>query len=539
MGHARTSRLRRTGSTALVLGIALALLAGCAVGPSQRPPVAVRGELLPAAPPVAAEPPPDPARLPGTEPLRSGPEFVDCTAEVRAGLAEAGTPLPDGRELAAGCGQLTVPADRGRPDLGPARLGLTRLTAPGAAEDLPVLVVLGDTGVDGSSLAAAALAARLPSEVLARYQVLGMDRRGSGDDLLDCAPIDARTTLQDAGPGQRDEVAMTALLERSRSIVQDCYLLLSGTITSYRTDSSAEDLESLRSALGLARLNLVGVGDGADAVAGWAGRNPDAVGRVVLDGPGDPTLDEPARSEAATAAAEAAFDAFATACTAGPGCPLGPDPRATVRGLLDRLAGSALPAGDGDAVTAGAAVRAVRTTLSQPSRWPELQSALAGAAGGDGSGLARLRSTGSGPAAGPRAGFDAVLATACNDSRVRITPGEAADLAGRWAERFGLFGVAAAQDLVACGPWPPGGAAPAPGPRSDTLPPVLVVGTAQDPRAPRSGAERTAEQLGNGRLVRWQGSGTGAYPRTPCVAAVVDRALVDGQAPTEPVVCPP
>lgn len=539
-GRAGRPARRTAGLTGLVVLLAAALLAGCAVGPSQRPPVAVRGELLPTTPPPAAvAPPSDPDLLPGTEPLRAGPVFDDCTTEVLAALAAAGTPVPAGRELEVGCGRLTVPADRNRPDLGPARLGLTRVTTPGAAADLPVLVVLGDTGVDGSARAAATLATRLPDEVLQRYQVIGMDRRGTGEDLLDCAPADARAALLDAAPDQRDEAAMSALLEQARSIVQDCYLLLSGTLSSYQAASSADDLESLRSALGLARLNLIGIGDGADAAAGWATRHPDAVGRVVLDGPGDPTLDEPARTEATTAAAEAAFDAFATACTATSACPLGPDPRATVTALVDRLTRTALPVGDGGTVTAGATVRAIRSALSRPERWPQLQAALAAADAGDATGLAGILRAGASSPAGARGRFDAALATSCNDSRVRVTPGEAADLAGRWAERFPLFGVAAAQELVACGPWPPGGAAPPGGPSTGTVPPVVVVGTARDPRSPQSGAERTAEQLGDGRVVRWEGAGTGAYPRTPCVTAVVDRALLDGRAPAEPVVCPP
>ena len=534
-GHPRV-RWSRRGAAGLVILLALALLAGCAAGPSQRPPVAVRGELLPAAPPPpAAQTPADPDRLPEAEPLRGGPPFADCTADVLAGLAATGTPVPEGRTLRIGCGRLTVPADRNRPDLGPARLGLTKVTTPGAPADLPALVVLGDTGINGSARAAARLAAQLPEPVLQRYQVIGMDRRGTGEDLLDCAPADARAALLDAGPGRGDEAAMSALLERSRSIVQDCYLLLGGQLTSFKAAGSADDVEALRTTLGLARLNLIGVGDGADAAAGWVAGHPGAVGRVVLDGPGDPTLDEPARTEAVTAAAESAFDAFAGACATGPDCPLGPDPRASVRRLVDRLADTALPVGDGDSLTAGATLRAVRALLSQPARWPELQTALAQADAGDGAGLARLLA----PLGGPQGRFDAALATRCNDSRVRATPGEAAARAADWGERFPLFGVAAAQDLVACGPWPSGGPVAPATPQGSAPPPVLVLGTAQDPRAPQSGAERTAEQLGNGRLVRWEGAGTGAYPRTPCVSAVVGRALLEGRAPAEPVVCPP
>ncbi|MEK6464201.1 alpha/beta hydrolase [Pseudonocardia alni] len=518
-----------------VLLLAVLLLAGCAVGPSQRPPVAVRGEQLPAAPPTsAAGPPADPDLLPDSDPVRTT-GFTDCTADTAAALTTAGTPLPAGRVLSVGCARLTVPADRDRPELGPARLGLTRVTTPGAADGRPALVVLGDTGTDGSARAAVSLAARLPTAVLDRYQVIGVDRRGAGEDLLDCAPVDARAALLDAGPDRRDEASMTALLERAREVVQDCNLLLSGTVTSYRAASGADDLESLRSVLGAARLDLLAVGDGADAAAAWIGAHPGSVGRVVLDGPGDPTLDEPARTETTTAAAEKAFDAFAGACTASPTCPLGPDPRGYLDELVFRLSRTALPVGDGDAVTAGATLRAVRSVMSQPARWPELQSALVAAGDGDPAELVRILA----PLGGPQGRFDATLATRCNDSRVRVTPGEAADLAGQWAQRFPLFGVAAAQELVACGPWPSGGPVTPAVPRGAPPPPVVVIGTAQDPRSPQSGAERTAQQLATGRLVRWQGSGTGAYPRTPCVTDVVDRALLTGRAPSQPVVCPP
>ncbi|MFP5020457.1 alpha/beta fold hydrolase [Pseudonocardia phyllosphaerae] len=531
-----TGGMRRRCAPAVFV-LLLALLAGCSVGPSIRPPVAVRGEDLPA-PPAAAGPaqpePADPDALPPSEPVRSGPEFTDCTAPVLAGLKAAGTAPPAGRVLSVGCGRLSVPADRTRPDLGPARLGLTRVTQRGAAPDLPALVVVGDTGTDGSARAAATLAARLPADVLKHYQVIGMDRRGSGEDLLDCGPPDARAALVDARPTDADEAAMTRLLERSRSIVQDCYLLLSGTLTDFRAASTADDLESLRSALGTLRLDVVGTGDGADATATWLARHPEAAGRVVLDGPTDPSVDGPARAEAATAAAEGAFDAFAEACTEAGSCPLGADPRAAVTGLVARLGRTALPLGDGDSITSGAVLHAVRGLLPQPARWPELAAALGAANRGDPAGLERVL----GPLAGPRSRFDGALATRCNDSRVRTTPGEGAALAGQWRGRYPLFGVVAAQDLVTCGPWPSGGPE-TPGAPAGAGPPVLVVGTAHDPRAPQAGAEQTARRLGTGRLVRWEGAGTGAYPRTPCVTAVVGKALVGGRAPADDVVCPP
>lgn len=513
-----------------------AVLAGCSVGPSERPPVAVRGDGLTApAPPPAAEPPADPNALPTPEPAASALSFTDCTADTTADLVARGLAPKAGRSLSIGCGQLPVAVDAAQPDLGPTRLGLTRVTVPGAPEDRPPLLVVGDLGTDGSARHAAALAGQVSDRVLQSYQLIGMDRRGSGANLLGCAPPDARAALIDAEPSRTDEAALTALLERSRSIVQDCYLLLSGAVSSYRASATADDIEAARIALGVTRLNVIGVGDGADAVALWAGGNPRSVGRVLLDGPADPALDQPARAEAAARAAESTFDAYATACRSGPACPLGADPRATVTALLARIGSRPLPTPDGDRVTAGAATLAVRTALAQPRLWPALTAALTAAGAGNPSGLVSLLL----PVAGPQGRADAVLATRCNDGGARLTPPEVAQLAQRWRGDYPLFGASTAQQLITCAPWPATGRAPTPAPLGPEAPPVLVLGTAHDPRTPAAGAQRTAEMLGDARLVRWEGSGTGAYPGTPCVSAVVDRALTGGSVPSQDVVCPP
>ena len=129
--------------------------------------------------------------------------------------------------------------------------------------------------------------------------------------------------------------------------MQDCYLVHAGALTGYRTASTAAALEQVRVALGVAHLSALGVGDGATALSLWARTHPDAAGRLVLDGPPNPALDEPDAGEARAAAAEAAFDAFATACAAGPDCPLGADPRAVVAAIIDKLRGQPITSPDG------------------------------------------------------------------------------------------------------------------------------------------------------------------------------------------------
>jgi len=517
----------------LVTSVALLGLAGCTVGPSQRPPVAVRDDGLVVLPSPTTTPAPAPAPAELPEPDAQSPTiwFFDCTDDA---LSTLPFPLPPDRALRVDCGHFAVPADPDQPTLDPTRVGVLRVGLADAPADRPPLLALGDSATEPSTRHAVALAGQVPLAVLQRFTLIGLDRRGAGDDALDCAPIDVRAALIDADPGTAGEAGLAALLEQARDVAQLCYRLLAGGLGGHRTASTVTDVERLRIGLGVRRLSAVAVGDGATALAGWAAAFPTSVGRVVLDGPLDPTRDEPDRSEATAGALEAAFDGFSVACVARADCPLAPDPRASVAGLLERLRTQPLVAGDGRRLTAGATVTALIAALAEPRGWPALASALAAARNGDPVALLDVAD----PVIGPGGRFDAMLATACNDSGRRLSPGEVGELAARWQRTYPLFGGTLALRLLACAPWPATVRPPESGP-VDGVPPVLVIGTAGNPRGPLDGSRRTAEALPSSRFLSWQGAGTGAYPRTPCVTDVVDRLLVNGEVPAPGLLCPP
>lgn len=530
----RTGPTRRhRGRAAVLVTAALLMAAACTVGPSERPPVAVRGDGVaapapPAAPPLPA---PGPPVLPAPDPQRPMADFLDCTAET---LAAPPVPIPGDRTLRADCTELAVPADPDQPQLGRTRVGVLRIGLADAPPDRPPLLVLGDSAVEPAAAHAVTVAAQVPRRVLETFTLVGMDRRGVGADVLDCAPADARAHLVDADTA--DEATLAALLEDARAVVQECHVLLSGGASGFRTASTAADVGELREALGVARLSAVGVGDGAAALGRWAAVAPATVGRLVLDSPPEPGLDEPGRSEARAKAAEAAFDAFAAACTARPDCPLGPNPRVTVTGLVQRLHTATLFTDDGRSLSAGGAVTALLSGLGEPRTWPALAGALAAAQAGDPLPLLDVLD----PVAGLGGRFDAALATDCNDASRRLAPGEIARLAEGWTADYPLFGTSAAVRLLACAPWP---VVADPAPPAVELPPVLVLGTANDPRGPLEGSRRAAEILPSGRFLSWQGSGTGAWPRTSCVNDAVGRMLVDGVPPSGDIerslLCPP
>ena len=512
-----------------ILLLVAGLVAGCTVGPSARPPVAVRGDLP--APPATTTLPPAP--LPPLSPQHATLSFSDCTAGTLAGLD---VPVPTARALRADCATLTVPLDPAQPGLGAVTLGVLRVglsDAPGRAPlaTRPPLLVLGDTATHPTARRAARLAAQVPEYLLSRYAIVGLDRRGTGADTLDCADPGARAALVDVDPGTLDA---TALLERARAVVQACNVALDGQLDGFSSAAAAADVEAVRQALGVPRLSALGTGDGAAALGDWARAHPRAVGRLVLDGPPDPTVDEPARSEARAKSAEAAFDAFAQSCTAGDACPLGDNPRARVTALVTGLRGQPLTAPDGQRLTAGVALMAIRTALGEPTTWPALANGLQAATAGNPAALLALLA----PVLGQRGRFDAVLATDCNDAQNRIAPAQIGELAKRWGTDYPLFGGSLAADLVACAPWPTGGVA-IQAPVPPDLPPLVVIGTAAGPRTPVDASQALARSLPSAVFIGWQGAGTGAFPRTLCVNSLVDNMLVDASVPEPGIRCPP
>ncbi len=66
-----------------------------------------------------------------------------------------------------------------------------------------------------------------------------------------------------------------------------------------------------------------------------------------------------------------------------------------------------------------------------------------------------------------------------------------------------------------------------------------MLGTTNDPVTPGSGSERTAQQLDNGVLVNWLGSGHGALGQSACATQSAQNFLINGKVPANPTTCPP
>ncbi|HEY1570182.1 MAG TPA: alpha/beta fold hydrolase [Pseudonocardiaceae bacterium] len=511
--------------SALAVTVALALLAGCTVGPSQRPGLVVAGT----APQQTTAPPTKSSGLPPLErPSRSTLGWSDCGTVTRQRLGDVTLPPSLTFQCARVVSALDSPSAPGE--------GLVRLQLLKVGQGPTPLLVVNDLDGLPGTLYAAELAAQLPPAFLRTFSLVGVDRRGTGgSDPVHCVPASDRDQIVDYDPTDTD---LSGLLDATLDASQQCILALDTRSAALDTPRTAEDLETIRQQLGLNRIDAIGHGEGSRVLTAYANRFPTRVGRLVLDGSPDPTLDTTATARAQAASAEATFTAFATDCQSRGACPLGGTPEATLRQLLAQVKAKPEALPDGGQLTNGTALYAVLAGLADRTDWPALATAIARAHGGDGTDLAAfvapvVAGTEIDP---PR--LDADLAAGCNDQQDRLAPAQVSTTMKAWTGAFPLFGGLLAQSLLLCGPWPVPDR-PLAKPTAKGAPPILVLSTANDPVTPGTGSQRTAQQLDSGVLVNWLGSGHGALGQSACATQAAQHYLINGTVPANPTTCPP
>lgn len=508
--------------------LALLVVTGCSVGPSQRPAVAFH-ESEQQVPPEPPPPRPEPVPPLGP-PSQDALAWQDCTDETRSKIG-AEQPPP---EMDFECSRLLTTLDS--PEEPVSGVTRTALLKTGTG-DIPLVVLSGIHGERGTT-AAARMATRLPDELLNTFSIIGLDRRGTGEsDPADCVPQHQRERMAGFDPRATERAQLDELLDSARNASQQCLLTLDERLQAYDSLRTSSDLEELRRELGVPKLHMLARGEASRVATTYAERYPESVGRTVLDGGFEPERDAIGLAESEARTAEETFDVFASECRDSEDCPLGPEPRSTVQGVVERARTEALPA-PATRVPAGRIIRAIQLGLSDRSSWPVLARALVTAERGDGSGIAAMTEPLVSAQGSVPARLDGQLITGCNDMAERVPPERITDLAGEWVDRFPLFGGVAAQQLAWCSQWP-APQEPLPEPRGADLPPVSVISTEHDPYLPGLGSDHLAQQLSSGVLIRWLGASHGAIGQSGCVTGAVLRFLVDGTTPTDNMVCPP
>ena len=485
-------------------------------------------------------PAPTPSR-PAQQPTVSQISFQDCTSIIKPQIEDQ----PGGkRDLRFGCGRLSVPLDYTDPAANPIELFVLRVRLGGQRSRIGSLVVNpggpGGSGVD----AAVGLALSLPEDLLRRFDLVGFDPRGVAlSSPVECISNEVKDRATALDPFAVAGSGYQAQLEVAKEIAQGCVRKYGSELAHYNTEETARDMDLVRQGVGDERLNYLGYSYGTRLGSVYADLFPKRIRAMVLDGAVNPVATEVQSAEGQAGGFENAFSQFAAACSRrGSACPLQPNPRAFVTALLDKSRGSPIPsssAGETRRATPGNVLGAVVAALYDQEDWSKLEAALARAKDGDSSGLFELADGyNQRDDRGQYSNLvDANMAINCADSREQVSEPTVRRLAVQWRTKYPLFGTSLALGLLGCLEWTVP-RHPLPVVRGVGAPPLLVIGTTNDPATPYASAQVLSRQLASAVLLTWQGDGHTAYPKTPCVTTAVDAYLISLRVSRDGTTCP-
>ncbi|MEU7665772.1 alpha/beta hydrolase [Streptomyces lincolnensis] len=186
------------------------------------------------------------------------------------------------------CGSVKVPLDYAKPQGRKITLAVSRVRHTGTKSQGPLLLNPGGPGGSGLDMAGWVSAA-MPKEVAAQYDFIGFDPRGVGKSqpALNCEPNQFK-------PVRPDSVPSTAAIEkanlaRAKSFADACGKKYGDVLPYINTINAAKDLDSIRKALGVQKINYFGYSYGTYLGSVYAKLFPQRVRRLVLDSIVDPT----------------------------------------------------------------------------------------------------------------------------------------------------------------------------------------------------------------------------------------------------------
>ena len=245
-------------------------------------------------------------------------DFEPCTLEGDGGLPS----------VEAQCTTFAVPENRAEPDGRRIDLAIAWVPTEGEAEPDPVFMLAGGPG-QGARASYPAVASAFRDVLNTRHVIL-VDQRGTGDsNPLACRDAEGNNAFGDPldeSPGAAARFAEACLAELSKT----------ADVRHYTTTDAVADLDAVRAAIGVERINLYGGSYGTRVAQQYAKMHPQHTRAVVIDSvvPNDLVLgSEHAKN------LDAALDAQFARCAADAVCAEGlPDARAALARVRDALA---------------------------------------------------------------------------------------------------------------------------------------------------------------------------------------------------------
>jgi pimeloyl-ACP methyl ester carboxylesterase len=448
-------------------------------------------------------------------------------------------PTPCGRPTGVLCATVTVPIDRTGVFPGTIGLHVEELPAAGTPRGV-VFLIAGGPGQGSAHVYGLGdpSAVALYRYLFPGYTLVAYDDRGTGDSgLIDCPDL---------------QKALTADAERTAAAA--CANQIGPARDFYSTAIHAEDMESVRVALGFGKIALFGVSYGTKLALAYALAHPDNVERMLLDSVLPTSLPDPYESNVLQA-----LPATLAAFCADGGC----------KGATSNFAGDVIALANqlGAKPLLGKASEAnglkvpvqlggvdflslVLSADLNPGLAAELPAVIKAARSGNMQPLIRLADLNNGSSYEPAIELSSGMyaATVCHDGPFPWDPStppdqrpalEQAAIAALPPGTLGPFGAWSAgfgnADFCLGWPSPAGGAALGAGPLPNV--PMLAVSGGFDMRTPTAGAASVVAQFPQGKLLTVPGIGhsTVTADFSACAARAVHTWMTGGVVPAS---CP-
>ena len=439
------------------------------------------------------------------------------------------------------CSAVAVPLNHLNPDGQVFELALIRKT--GTQDLSPLLINPGGPGASGVAYVRDSYESLGTEKLRSDFQLIGFDPRGVGESApVICSDLDLKDQVYYEESGfplgsEQDLEVSKDLLERFAASCQE-----SGFDVSYfNTQQAARDMDVIRSALGVEKLNYLGFSYGTELGATYIALFPERVGRFVLDGAVDPTLSSGESTVSQVEGFDKAFRTYLADCLAQASCPFTgtvDDALKRVDELLSDLQMSKLASQYDREVGLTVALYGIFAALYSQASWTYLTQAFEEAFQGDGSTLLLLADfyNDKDPDGGYLSNINEAN-TAINCADERVDPEDFSMVKQAALDASNVFGKYFAYPELGCLGWPQGKSMVEIDYTVGLEVGPLVIGTTGDPATPYQQAVSLVKLLNGATLLTFQGEGHTAYGSDTCVNDYVENYLLGENLGSAELIC--